>query len=50
MQEPKELRVCSPCWDARNENLFLHECEMSIPAPSTECHCPCYKELKVDIA
>ena len=34
----QEMRVCDPCWDARNDEVETHRCDAS---PWRDCDCPC---------
>ena len=44
----REMRVCLPCWDARDKDLLLHNCEMVIPDPLVACDCICPKKINID--
>jgi hypothetical protein len=43
----EELKICRPCWDARNRPIDLHDCEamdnfgVSHSAYLRLCDCPC---------
>jgi len=42
-----ELRVCNPCWDARNRPVGNHTC--GARAETISCHCPCREEKHSDL-
>jgi hypothetical protein len=40
MATTRELRICDPCWDARNRPVDQHGCPARI-VETTSCNCPC---------
>ena len=56
MTEPvRTLKICDPCWDARNRPVDLHECEailnfgVSDSAYLRLCDCPCRVDQRSDL-
>jgi hypothetical protein len=49
--ERPALRVCPPCWDARNSPVDQHRCWARIVelCDTTSCDCPCREDRHSDL-